>query len=99
MTCYIPSIRREIVTDTLVFIPHIILIPIITIDNFLTKAVSDIITLLTCPPSNIHSTLQIEDSTRNGLLQLATLLNTNQITNDVINNQDKQRNILALLLT
>ena len=47
------------------------------------------------PPSNIASTLQIGDSTKNGLLQLATLLHTNQITNDVINNQEKQRNILA----
>ena len=82
LTCYIPSTRTEIVSDTLVFIPHTIPIPTITIDNFLTQAASNIITLFTCPPSNIPSTLQMGDSTKNGLLQLAILLNTNQITND-----------------
>ena len=62
MTCYIPSTRTEIVTDTLIFIPHTIPIPTITIDNFLTQAASDIITLLTYPPSNIPSTLQEEET-------------------------------------
>ena len=35
MTCFILSTRTEIVTDTLVFIPHTVPIPTITIDNFL----------------------------------------------------------------
>ena len=64
ITCFIPSTRTEIVTDTLVFIPHTIAIPTITTDKFLTQAESNIITLLTCPPSNIPSTLQIGDSTK-----------------------------------
>ena len=92
MTCFIPSTRKEIVADTLVYIPHIIQVPTITTDNFLTQETSDIITLLTCPPSNIHSTLQIRDSIRNGLLQLATLLNT---APDVINNQEQQQLTVA----
>ena len=87
MACFIPSTRTEIVTDTLVFIPHSVPIPTITTYNFLTHHIA---TLLTCPPSNILSTLQIADLTRNGLLQLATLVNTNQITNDVINKQGKK---------
>ena len=70
MTCFIPSTKTEITTDTLVFIPYTIAIPPITTDNFLTQAASDIITLLTCPPSNVPSTLQIGDLTKNGLLQL-----------------------------
>ena len=89
MTCYKPSTRIEIVPYTLVFIPHTIPIPTITTDNFLKQAASDIIALLTCPQSNIPSILQIGDLTKNGLLQLATLYHTNQITNDVINNQEK----------
>ena len=87
MICFIPSSRTEITTVTLVFVPRTIPIPTINTDNFLTQAASDIITLLTCPPSNIPLTLQIGDSTKNGLLQLATLLNTNQITKDEINKQ------------
>ena len=39
--------------------------------------------------------MKIGDSTKNRLLQLATLLNTNQIKNDVINNQETQQSILA----
>ena len=56
---------------------------------------TDIITLLTCPPSNIPSILQIYGSTKNGLLQLATLLNRNQITNEVINNQERKGDIVS----
>ena len=95
MACFIPSSRTEIVPDTLVFIPHTILIPTINTDNFLTQAAFDIITLLTCTPSNIPSTLQKGYSTKNGLLQLATLLNTDQIANDVINKQEHQQNVVA----
>ena len=95
MTCFIPSTKAEIITDTLVFIPHTIPIPNITTNNFLTQAASDIITLHTCLPSHIPSTLQLGNSTRNGLLHLATLLNTNDITNSVVNKQENQRNIIA----
>ena len=94
MTYFIPSTRTEIISDMLVFIPHTIPIPTITTDNFLTKAASDVTTLLTCPSSNIHSTLQIGDFIKNGLLQLETLINRNQITNKVINNQETKTNIL-----
>ena len=86
MTSFIPSTRTEIISATYVFIPHTIPIPTITIDNFLTQSASDIIMLFTYPPSNFSSALQIGDSIRNGLLQLATLLNRNQKTNTVINN-------------
>ena len=92
MTCFIPSTRTETVSDTLVFIAQTFPIATITTDNFLTQAASDIITLITCPLPNIPSTLQIGDSIKNVVfLQLATLLNRNKITNEVINNQEKNR--------
>ena len=87
MTCYLPSTNKEIISNTLVFISHTISIPAITTDNFLTQAASDIVTPLAYPPSDILSSLQIGDSVKNGLLQLATLLNRNQITNTVITNK------------
>ena len=49
-----------------------------------------------CPPYNLPSTQQIGDSTKNGI---ATLLNTNQIKNDVINKHEKQRNIVAATIS
>ena len=62
--CYLPSTRTEIISDTLVFIRHTIPIPFITTHIFLTQVVSDIITLLTCPSSNIPTPLQIGDSVK-----------------------------------
>ena len=91
MTCYLPSTNTEIINDTLVFIPCTIPILSITTDNFLIQAASYIVTLLTSPPSNIPTSLKIGDSVKNGLLQVATLFNTNQITNEVITNQKTQK--------
>ena len=64
------------------FIPHAIPIPTVSFDNFLHQAASDIINVLTQPPPLLPTTYQIGNKIRNGLLQLATLLKSNQITND-----------------
>ena len=47
------------------------------------------VTLLTCPPFNIPLSPQIGDSVKNGILQLAKLLERNYITNTTITNQEK----------
>ena len=45
MTCFNPVKKQEIISDTLVFIPHIIPKPSVNLNNFLHQAASDIVTL------------------------------------------------------
>lgn len=99
MTCYNPQTRSEIVTDTLVFIPHTIPFPHITTDDFIRQAASDIITLLTHPPPLSHPSLSVGDTTKNGLLQLATILNRNSVDNSTINRQTRIRDRAAALIS
>ena len=63
----------------------------ITTDNVLTQAASDIVPSLTCTPSNIPPSLQIGDTVKNSVLQIAALLNTNQITTNVISDFEHQQ--------
>ena len=49
--------------------------PSVNIDDYLRQAATDIITILTSPPSTTTPTLQAGDPVRNALLELATLLN------------------------
>ena len=64
--CFIPKPRTEIITDTVVFIPHQIPIPSISLSDFICQATSDIITLLTCPPKKQHPTYAIERYNKKG---------------------------------
>ena len=68
MTYYLPSTNIQIISNTLVFIPHTIPIPTITTNNFLTQAASGMVTLLKCPPFYISSSLQIGNSVKNAIL-------------------------------
>ena len=58
-----------LISDTIVFIPHAILIPTVAIDNFLHQAASDIINMLTQPPPLLPTIYQLGNKTRDGLLQ------------------------------
>ena len=49
-----------------------------TADDFLRQSATDVIKLLTTPPSTTTLSLQAGDETRNGLLQLAELLNRSE---------------------
>ena len=89
MNCYLPATRAEIETDTITFIPHTIAIPEMQLDDFLRQAASDIVTLLTNPPKSNAPSITLGNSTRNRLLQLATLLNTNKIPTDVLRKQQQ----------
>ena len=81
MRCYIPSFRAEVDSDTIVFFPHEIPFPTVTIESFLRQAALDIIIILTNPPSpSLSPTLEAGDATRNALLQLANILNRNPLT-------------------
>ena len=72
---YFPKTRSEKDNDTVTFFPHTIKFPEINLDAFLRQAATDIITLLTTPPSTTTLTLKAGDNTNNALLELATILN------------------------
>ena len=73
--CYIPETRRERDLDTVTFFPKEITFPEINITDYLQQAATDIISILTNPPNTTIPSLQAGDSTRNALLDLATILN------------------------
>ena len=82
MKYYFPKTRSERDTDTVEFFPYEILFPKVTADDFLRQSATYIIRLLTAPPSSTTLSLQAGAATRNGLLQLAELLNrTEKIPN------------------
>ena len=67
--------RSERDLDMVEFFPHKILFPKMNADDFLRQSATDIIRIFTAPPSTTTISLQTGDETRNGLLQLAELLN------------------------
>ena len=86
---YFPKTRSERNVDTVTFFPAAIPFPQVKLDDFLRQAATDIITILTAPPSTTTPALQAGDPTRNALLEIATVLNrvetmplttTNQLT-------------------
>ena len=72
--CYFPQTQTTRVCDTVTFIPHTIPIPEIKLTDFLRQAASDIIKILTHPPSSTVPSLQAGDPVRNALVTLATQL-------------------------
>ena len=80
MKCFMPKTRSEINADTIVFFPHIIDFPKVTPEFFLRQAALDIITILTNPLPSTLPTIQAGDETKNAILQLATILGTNPIS-------------------
>ena len=98
VTCFMPETRREIVSDTVTFIPQKIVFPKVTTDDFLRQSASDIITLLTqAPPSTLPS-LQAGDSTRNALLQLATILHANPLCDKTLQRMEQRTTAEAATL-
>ena len=71
---YFPKTRSERNCDTITFFPTVIPYPEVKIDNFLRQAATDIITILTAPPSTTTPSLQAGDVTKNALLDIATIL-------------------------
>ena len=60
--------------DTVTFSPKVVPFPKISTDDFLRQAATDIITILTEPPSSTYPTLEAGDSTHNTLLKIAETL-------------------------
>ena len=74
-----PTTQAEVNSDTVTFIPKTIKFPKVDINDFLRQAATDIITLLTNPPPPLILSLSAGDDTYNAILQLATILNRNEI--------------------
>ena len=69
---YKPDTRKEIVTDTIKFVPHTIPIPSVNADDILIKKCSDIKNIL--QQRDNHPILSIEQSTKDIIKQVATTL-------------------------
>ena len=64
LLCYFPETRAAAIP-----------FPKVSLDDFLRQAATDIISILTAPPSTTAPSLQAGDPTRNALLEIATVLN------------------------
>ena len=73
--------RSTINCDTLAFFPHNIPFPKVSTDDYLKQATQDIIQLLTHPIAQLPY-LQVEDVTKNAMLEMAQVLNRS-ITNTI----------------
>ena len=97
---FLPDTRAEINTDTVTFIPKHISIPSYTTEDHLKQAATDIVTLLTHPPkeSSLPPNLELGDSTKNALLQIATILGRNSVPAAVIQRQQQSTTAAAAAL-
>ena len=76
--CFIPTTKAVRDADTVLFIPETIPYPEVSIEDHLKQATTDIIRILTNPPStSTIPSLEIGDKTKNALLKIADILNTN----------------------
>ena len=81
---FFPKTRSERDLETVEFSPHEIPFQKTNTDDFVRQLATDIIIKLTSPPSTTTISLQAGDETRNGLLQLAELLNRTEKIPDLV---------------
>lgn len=72
--CYFPRTRDVRDCDTVEFFPHAIPFPRVTLNDHLKQAATDIISILSNPPSTTVPSLLAGDETNQALLEIATLL-------------------------
>ena len=68
VTIYFPKTRAPRICDTVTFLPTVVPFPEVKITDFLRQAASDIIDILTHPPSTTTPSLEAGDPTLNALL-------------------------------
>ena len=73
--CFMPKTRTVRVSDTVVFFPHKLIFPEVTLADFIRQTVSDLVQLLKNPPSTTAISLRGGDITKNAILDIASLLN------------------------
>ena len=74
VNCYFPGKRTTRHVDTVEFFPHRIPFPQVKLEDFLTQAASDIVTLLTNPPNTSFPSLDAGYPLHNALLKISTAL-------------------------
>ena len=72
---FFPKTRSERDCDTITFFPIVVPYTKVYLDDFLRQAATDIITILTIPPSSTTPSLQVGYVTKNSLLNVAKSLN------------------------
>ena len=75
VTCYFPNTKSTRICDTVTFLPKNVKFPQVKLVDHLKQAASDIVTILTHPPSTTVPSLRAGDPIRNALLDIATTLN------------------------
>jgi len=93
--CYFPRPRDVRDCDTVEFFPHSIPFPEVKLKDHLKQAATDIVTLLTQPPSFTVPSLQERDPTRNALLTSAQILNTSDIIPETMSTPDNTTNAVS----
>ena len=88
--CYFPRTRTTRVCETVTFFPHEVPFPKVTITDHLRQAATDIVTILTKPPSTTTPSLQAGDPIRNALLEIAQQLNRVEDIATINHPHDKQ---------
>ena len=73
VTCYFPKTRSTRVCDTVTFLPTNIKFPEVRLVDHLKQAATDIVTILTHPPSTTVPSLYAGHPVRNTLLDIATI--------------------------
>ena len=71
---YFPATRSEKYNGTVTFFPKLIKFPEINFNFFLRLATTNIITLITVPPSTTTLSLEAGDETKNALLKITDIL-------------------------
>ena len=93
--CYFPRTRDVRDCDTVEFFPHSIPFPKVKLQDHLRQAATDIVTLLTQPPSSTVPSLQEGDPTRNALLTLAQILKRSDTTPEPTSTPDSATNTVS----
>ena len=81
--------------DTVEFFPHSIPFPEVKLKDHLKQAATDIVTLLTHPPSSTVPSLKEGDPTRNALLTLAQILNRSDTIPEPMSTPDNTTNAVS----
>ena len=76
VTCYFPKTRSTRIVDTVRYFPKVIPFPKTSLEDHLRQASSDIVAILTRPPSTVSPALESGDKINNALLTLASIFKT-----------------------
>ena len=71
VTCYFPRTRTTRICETVTFLPHEVPFPKVNLQDHLTQAAEDIITILTQPPNSTTPSLREGDPICNALLDIS----------------------------